>query len=158
MSFASITNRLVEILEAEQDTLTQGLESRDLVIIPAYAHEHFRQQAIFVWRDSVSGLEYGTLSNPGYGADTHGEIEGTGTWIVATYLRYPADEETAANQLNVLAWNLLSVLRGYTADPENNWVAMVVESSDPDYQQPPTSQGWYVGERFHLRITWEMTF
>jgi len=159
MAFPDISERIVEILAARRVSLTAGMGDKGLVIENQFAVEHFAPQVLFVYRESVSDLDYGNISSPGEGASAHGEIEGRGIWIVSAHCRYTGNEQLAADQLAQLAWNLLSVLAGYTRDTENHYLSLFVEGSTPDYSLGASGGvGWYVGERFRLRVGWDLTF
>lgn len=160
MAFADITDRIAEILEAERSRLVDGLMDPQIVIERRFPETHFANQVLFVYRAEITDLEYGTISNPGGGEAATGEIYGHADWIVSAHVRFTGAEETAADQLSRLVWNLLRVLAGYTADPlAATYTSLFVVSSTPDYALTGTGgQGWYIGERLRLRIGWDMTF
>lgn len=157
MAFVDITNRLVEILTDRLPTLVADLDDQVLPICPRVPDEHFANQSLFVYRGGDGELDYGQLANQGAGAATTGEIDGVATWKVAVLMRLPGGPDEASEQLARLAWNLLTVLRGYTKDLDNNWLSMLVTGSTVD-QARGDSNSWYLRETFTLAIRWEMSF
>jgi len=156
VAFIDITNRLVEILTSRVSTLVNDLDDKVLPICPRVPDEHFANQALFVYREGETELEYGHLANQGAGATTTGEIDGVGTWKITTLIRIPGSEDEASEQLARLAWNVLTVLRGYTKDTDNAWIGQLITGSTVD--QAISTNGWYLRETFTLQIRWEMSF
>lgn len=159
MAFHDITDRIVAILEAEKSRLVTDLRDRSVVIEGYYPNEHFANQVIFVYREASGELDYGNITGAGTGSSAHGEIEGTGAWVVSAHIRYTGNETVASDQLSKLAWNLLTVLAGYSKDSENHYLSLMVGNTTPDYLLGTVGgQGWYIGERFPLRVRWDLTF
>lgn len=158
MSFAAITDRIMAVLTDQKGDLIDGLLDRTLALEAAYWRPHFSPQAIFVWREGLRDVEHGNITGAGLGSSASGEIEGRATWVIAPYLRFTGAEETAAEEMSKLAWNLLTIMAGYTADAENNWMACLLEGSTLNYRQGGSEGGWYVGEEFRYSISWDLTF
>lgn len=155
MAFVDITNRIEAILTENKAALTSGCDDHNIEIENRFPEEHFANQVIFVWRDSLPEIEYGSITGEGLSAS--GEIDGLGQWRVAVYIRFPGNEKTAAEQLSILAWNLLGLLAGFrreTTDPQ--WAALLVQNSRATTLAG--TNGWYVGEQFTLGIRWSMEF
>ena len=158
MNFSTITDRLLEILTDRKADLINGLLERTLALEAAYWRPHFSSQSLFIWREGLRNVEHGGISGAGLGTAAHGEIEGAATWIIAPYLRFTGAEETAAAELSKLAWNLLTVMAGYTRDVDNNFMACLLTGSTVNYRQGGTEGGWYVGEEFSYSVSWDLTF
>ncbi len=157
MAFVDITNRIAEILAAEKSRLVLGLNDRNLVIESQYPLDHFANQVLFIWREASGEIDYGQITNAGAGSSASGEIDGRGTWIVSAHVRYTGAEALASDQLSRLAWNLITVLAGYTKDTDNNYLSLVMGNSMPDYTLGMTGgAGWYLGERFPLYVRWDL--
>ncbi len=159
MSFVAIINRLKDILDANREALVAGLDSRQLAIEGGYPCPHFSPQVIFIWREGLTDIEYGQISNSGQGSLASGEIDGAANFIIAAYLRYTgAEGDPAAEQLNILAWNLLNLMGGYTRDTTGAYLSAFLTSTTPDYQNYGTTSGAYVGERFTYNVRWACNF
>jgi hypothetical protein len=159
MAFTDITSRIAAILQGSHTTLTTGLRDRNLVIKECLPWPCFANQALFVWRGGISGLEYANLTGQGTGATTHGEIDGRSEWQVTVAVKYPGAEETASDQLARLAWNLLTVLRGYTVDSTNAYQGLLMTSSRHEaLTNTPDGGVWALSETFTLDVVWEMSF
>lgn len=150
MGFSDITAEIVELLRDNVSTLTDGMADRSLVVESRYPEDHFANQVLYVWRDSLPEVEAGMLI--GSGLTAAGEVDGIGTWNVAAYIRVPGDETNAAEQLSVLAWNLIRLLYGYRQGTA--YVALLVRSSTGRMLTGAT--GWYLGEEFDVRVRWHM--
>ncbi len=151
MPFSDITERIVEILEDNAAALVTNLTDSSLTIENRFADEHFANQVIFVWRDSLPEIEYGAMQHG------KGEIDGVGNWVVGVYVRFPGNEEEAAEALSVLAWNLLELLGKHLRDSKNNYQALLIAGSTAD-MLAGQGGGWYLGERFTARVRWSMEF
>jgi hypothetical protein len=158
MSFSTITARLVSILETNRGSLVDGMLDRGLAIEASYAYAHFSPQVLFVYRDGSRDIDHGSITGPGTGASAAGEIEGRSDWVLAAYLRYTGNEEVAAQELDKLAWNVITVMAGYTADATNAYMACMFTGSTSDYRQYGTESPWYVGELFRYSVSWDLTF
>lgn len=156
MAFVDITNRLVEILTDNQALLLTDTNQRDIVIQATYPEDHYAECVCFVWRDSLSQIDYGQFA--GEGLTAVGEIDGMANWKVAMYVRVPGNEAEAANDLSLLAWNLLRVLRGFRRESVNpQWGSMLVKRSTARMLNGNTG-GWYLGEEFDLEVGWSIQF
>lgn len=158
MAFHDITDRIVAILEAERTRLVSGLRDSTIAIESQYPVDHFANQVLFVWREASGELEYGNITGAGTGSSAGGEIMGLGQWAVSAHVRYTGNESVAADQLSKLAWNIITVLAGYTKDASNTYLSLMVGNTMPDYSLGTTGgTGWYIGERFPLRVRWDLT-
>lgn len=153
MSFTDITDRLANILEDRVATLTSGLDEQQIAIESAFPHEHYAPQVIFIHRANLPDISPGQLI--GHGTDVGGEIDGVGTWEINIYVRFPGNEEAAAEELSKLTWNLIKTLAGYAAQGETDWVSMLPTSSNPTTLGGVES-GWYLGETMSIQVRWEM--
>jgi hypothetical protein len=158
LAFSDITARIVAILTARKTTLVTGLDESTLDILSSMPYPHQGNQVLFVWRQSTEELTYGNITNASGGANAHGEIDGLGTWIIGAYVRYPSDEAQAAEQLSILAWNVMTVMRGYVQDTENKYIAAFLTGSTPQAVMQGENNVWYVGEDHRLAVRWEMSF
>jgi len=83
---------------------------------------------------------------------------GAGSWVVSAHVRFTGNEALASDQLSRLAWNLITVLGGYTKDTTNAYLSLLVANSAPDYSLGSTGgAGWYIGERLNLRVRYDLT-
>ena len=159
MAFTDITARIAALLQSRNATLVTGLRDHTLVIKECLPWPCFANQALFVWRGGIAGLEYANLIGQGAGVTTHGEIDGRSEWNVTAAVRYPGAEETASDQLARIAWNLLTVLRGYTVDTANNYQGLLMTGSRHEALTMATDGGvWALAETFTFDVVWEMTF
>lgn len=159
MAFHDITARIAAILEGRLVTLTTGLRDNNLIIKECLPWPCFANQAVFVWRAGISDLEYANLTGQGTGASAHGEIDGRSDWQITVAVKYPGAEETASDQLARIAWNLLTVLRGYTVDSESNYQGLLMTSSRHEaLTTTPDGGVWALSETFTLNVVWEVSF
>lgn len=150
MGFVDITAEIMDVLTDNVTALVAGMDDASLVIESRYPEDHFANQVLFVWRDSLPELEHGNIV--GTGANATGEVDGFGTWKIAAYIRVPGDETNAAEQLSILAWNLIRVLYGYRQGTA--YMTALVQRSTGRMLTGAT--GWYLGEEFDVRVRWHM--
>ena len=131
---------------------------RNLAIEASYSRPHFAPQVLFVYREGLREIEHGRITGAGTGLAAAGEIEGRGDWILAAYLRFTGNEEVAAQELDKLAWNVLEVMAGYTADTTNAYMSCLLTGSTSDYKQYGAEAPWYVGELFRYSVSWDCVF
>ena len=153
MAFTDITARIVAILRDNLPTLVEGLLDPDILVEGAYPYPHFADQVMFVWRESLPDVSYGNMV--GEGASAHGEIDGVANWTLGVYVKVPGNEEAAAEELAKLAWNILTVLRGWYRDDQ--WQSLMIAGTTAT-ALPGEGGSWYVGENWTLRVRWEMSF
>lgn len=152
MSFHAITTRIYRLLEANKHRLPYRGQ---LHIFQQFPEDKFPDLSIFVWRESIGSVEHHAVT--GIGEDAQGQLAGTGTWIVALYVRYPGHERVAARMLDEMVWGLLTVLAGYARDPERVYNAMLIEGTSSEVLGDEAGGGvWVLGERIRLRVSWEL--
>jgi len=156
VAFADITQRIAAILEENKATLVAGLGDDKLDILAQYPVDPYAQRCIYVWREALDSVDYGRISGAGTGSSAGGEIDGIGDWRIGVFVRVPGGEGQAAEELDILAWNLLVVLRGYTADPQHTYSTLIVRGSTAS--QLDARKGWYLGENFRISVRWSMEF
>jgi len=142
-TFSEITNALADLLNDNESSLVNGLAKGDIAIEAAMPHPRFGDQLAFVYREGVHDINYGV-----------GELDGYGDWNISLFVMFSGSEETAADQLSKLAWNLLGLLADNTQT--DHWRSLVVVRTTVDALLG-RGGSWYIGERFTLRIRWTMT-